>query len=103
MKREIDLKLIGLVVFSCLIMFALLYTYSSVEAYENRATQQQAENVREVLKKAAVQCFALEGSYPPDLEYLAENYDIVLDTDKYFYYYEIAGSNLVPNIRVIIK
>ncbi|HBQ65058.1 MAG TPA: hypothetical protein DD727_09125 [Clostridiales bacterium] len=56
-----------------------------------------------VLRKAAIQCYALEGAYPPDLVYLSRHYGIVLDTDKYFYYYEAFSSNIMPQIRVYEK
>ena len=49
------------------------------------------------------QCYALEGSYPADLQYLVEHYGLVLDESKYFYHYEIVASNIKPDIKVVAK
>ena len=51
--------------------------------------------------RASAQCYALEGGYPPSLEYLSDNYGVVLDLDTYYYHYDVQGSNIAPQIKVI--
>ena len=61
----------------------------------------QATRLEDIIKKAAVQCYALEGAYPEDIYYL-KNYGIIFDEDRYYYRYEFNGiSNYMPNIYVI--
>ena len=60
----------------------------------------QLEVVQDAIIKAAVQCYALESQYPPSLQYLVENYGIILDEEKYVYHYRAIGSNMVPEIVV---
>jgi len=64
-------------------------------------TSQQEEGLKidkEAIVRATVQCYSLEGSYPPSLEYLEKNYGLTLDRDKYVYNYQIIGENLMPRI-----
>ena len=60
----------------------------------------EAENT---VKEYAVQCYALEGSYPDSLDYLTENYTLTLDKDKFVYHYNYIGANMIPEITVFPK
>ncbi len=60
----------------------------------------QVEIIEKAVRRAAVECYALEGSYPPDLEYLTERYGLLLNDDRFFVDYQVTGSNLAPDIRV---
>ncbi|PID79685.1 MAG: hypothetical protein CSB19_01940 [Clostridiales bacterium] len=57
----------------------------------------------DVIRKYAVQCYATEGSYPPNLEYLESHYQLMLNRDEYDYMYEIFAANIAPIITVIPK
>lgn len=65
-------------------------------------TQQTAESeiVRQSIKDAAINCYAVEGAYPDDLEYLRENYMLAYNEDRYFVTYESFSSNHIPDIYV---
>ncbi|MDR1042542.1 MAG: hypothetical protein LBL54_01395 [Clostridiales Family XIII bacterium] len=65
---------------------------------------QEVESMRmgeEAVVRATVQCYSLEGRYPPDLEYLEKNYGLTLDKDKYLYHYETVGENIMPRIKLL--
>lgn len=62
--------------------------------------EQDRELTCAALKKAAVQCYADEGRYPADVEYLYEHYGVHVDTDEFFVNYNCAASNVFPNITV---
>lgn len=53
------------------------------------------------LHRSAVECYALEGFYPADVDYLYENYGVSVDRERYIVYYEYVASNLMPNITVL--
>jgi len=55
------------------------------------------------IKHAAVSCYAMEGRYPEDIDYLLDNYNIVIDTERYIVHYSVIGSNLMPDITVFSK
>ena len=65
-------------------------------------SQQSAESeiVRQSIKDAAINCYAVEGAYPDDLEYLRENYMLAYNEDRYFVTYESFSSNHIPDIYV---
>lgn len=55
------------------------------------------------LRRAAVTCYSIEGRYPESLEYLVDNYNVNIDTSKYYVYYTVFGSNIMPDITVAAK
>lgn len=61
---------------------------------------EQLKSAEQALRRAAVQCYALEGQYPPSLEYLEQHYGLMLDRDRYVYHYQGIGANLMPQIAV---
>jgi hypothetical protein len=70
----------------------------------NTVTDKQAQFVADSVRRSAIQCYAIEGSYPPTiggLEYLRENYGLTIDTKRYVVHYESQGDNFVPQIRVL--
>ena len=68
--------------------------------------KQQEEALRiaeESIRRGAISCYALEGVYPPDYEYLKENYGIRVDEEKYTVFYSVFASNMMPDITVVEK
>jgi len=61
------------------------------------------QQLEDSLRKAAVACYAAEGVYPPDLNYLTEHYGIQIDEDRYAVFYEVFAENLMPEITVVEK
>lgn len=68
--------------------------------YTDESTLEQTE---QSVMNAAVRCYALEGAYPPSLDYLIENYGIFPDTEKYMVDYKCFASNIPPSITVLPK
>lgn len=79
---------------------ALLFSSALHEMNTDRASH-DAEKLHEALTRAAVSCYAVEGAYPPNVEYLVENYRVQIDTDRYAVKYELYASNLMPSITVL--
>lgn len=53
------------------------------------------------IRRAAVECYALEGFYPASLSYLREHYGVTVDEGRYLVDYTYIGSNLMPDITVL--
>lgn len=101
MKRKIDLRQIAVIFFAVFITAIIFFMVSEMTVFTERNAENQTENIADVIRKASVQCYALEGSYPPNVEYLSDNYGVILDHDRYRYYYEPSlGSNFMPDIAV---
>jgi hypothetical protein len=61
----------------------------------------ELEIVRDAVKNAALTCYAVEGMYPDDLNYLIEHYNLSYNKDRYIVYYEPLASNVIPSIKVV--
>ncbi|MEY8356327.1 hypothetical protein AALB39_23670 [Lachnospiraceae bacterium 54-53] len=89
-------NLISLGAFICVIVLFLSGTMSFSEKTEAKG----AEALRDAIRRASVQCYAIEGRYPPDVEYLEENYGIQIDRKRYDVFYSGFASNFMPDITV---
>ena len=63
-------------------------------------TGQQIAQIEKAVKHAAVQCYALEGSYPGKISYLEEHYGVTYDKKRFFIHYRYEGANFLPQIIV---
>lgn len=68
-------------------------------------SQANLAHEKEILEKAInrniTQCYALEGNYPPNLEYLEANYGLTYNEEHFFVDYVYIGGNLRPDITII--
>lgn len=62
-----------------------------------------AAAIRETVEAGARQCYVVEGVYPPDLQYLCDNYGLQINTDDYYVMYEIYASNQPPTVKVVVR
>ena len=92
------LKFIGMPI---LVLTLVLLFFSTANGFNDDRSKQEKENLERSLNRAAVACFAIEGAYPPSVEYLMENYRVRFNTDKYIVKYELYASNLMPSITVL--
>lgn len=65
------------------------------------AVAEERTALEERLHRAAVHCYAVEGRYPPSLEYLCLSYGVRVDESKYYVFYERPAANLMPEITVV--
>ena len=75
---------------------------SGIDGFTRTADFERVKTVEEAIQKAAVQCYAIEGSYPP-IDYLVAHYGLVINTSAYYYHYEFIASNIMPVIAVYKK
>ena len=66
-----------------------------------RADRESLALAGETVRRAAVQCYALEGAYPQEVSYLEEHYGVAVDPDRFRIDYVYIGSNLMPDITII--
>ena len=59
-----------------------------------------AEAIRDAVERGALQCYVVEGVYPPDLEYLERNYGLQINTRDFYVSYDAFASNLPPTVIV---
>ena len=85
-----------------IIVSVCVYLIFSMAAAGEAGKTREPERIKEVIDKALVQCYALEGSYPSNIDHL-KNYGVIIDTDRYFYYFEAIAVNIKPMVQVILK
>ena len=84
-------------------VFALtvgLFWFVSVRMEETAGTE-GAGLLQDAISRAVVSCYAIEGRYPANMDYLVENYGIRVDTERYAVSYEVFADNIRPQVRVI--
>lgn len=59
------------------------------------------ENLKNALRRTAAACYAVEGAYPPDVDYMRRHYGLQYDESRFFVDYELTASNLMPQITVL--
>ena len=59
--------------------------------------------IQDAIRKSALQCYVVEGVYPPDLQYLEDNYGLQVNTRDFYVTYEAFASNLPPTVRVTAR
>ena len=85
-------------VFVIVVLLCFLSAFSNLDKDHSTQGKQQLETA---LKRSAVACYAAEGIYPSDLEYLEENYGVQINQNVYTVKYEFIASNLMPDITVL--
>ena len=68
---------------------------------QEQAADQSLRLTEESIRRAAVQCYALEGIYPVNIQYLMDHYGIRPDTSRFIIHYRYIADNLLPEIAVI--
>lgn len=85
------------------ILFTTAFIVMILYGLNNTEKSSRAEGLRvleEGINQAVVTCYAIEGKYPPSLDYIIEHYGIFIDTSKYAVHYIIFSQNIMPEIRV---
>ena len=67
---------------------------------KEQAVAQALQMTKESIRRASVQCYALEGIYPVNIHYLMDYYGILPDTKHYVVHYQFIADNLLPDIAV---
>ncbi|MCQ5131059.1 hypothetical protein NE562_15445 [Butyricicoccus faecihominis] len=67
----------------------------------SRYTGPDAGELTALLCRAAATCYAAEGRYPPDLDYLTKAYGVSYNPKKFHVFYQLDGANLTPDITVV--
>lgn len=81
------------------LLLALLFVLSLTSTTQSSAAR-ESEVLDSALRRAIVTCYAVEGRYPPSLDYIAENYGVLVDETRYSVYYDAFAANVMPTLRV---
>lgn len=91
----------GLLLPAAATLLIIAFAAWGADSVSEAAREEQLGAVRQSVTRAAVHCYAIEGSYPPSLDYLEEHYGLTVDKARYSIHYRCFASNLMPEIDVI--
>ena len=100
--RTLSFKTIGTLITLLVSVSVIWMTGRALMSLDERSRESGLYVTREAVGRAVMQCYALEGSYPPDIEYLRERYGLVVDESRYYIYYEVVAGNIHPVIDIRI-
>lgn len=92
-------RYIPFVIVFLLILTIVVFSISDINGTSEREGLTITESS---VRRAVIICYAHEGSYPADIEYLKQNYGLKI-SDEYSVYYDIFAPNIMPNITVVRK
>lgn len=86
----------------CALIVAFIFLMSAYTSYVNEKTlEQQKEILLNAVKSALRTCYAIEGKYPADIQYLIDNYALRVNEDSFHIYFDAFADNVMPDVRVI--
>jgi len=91
----------GLVSILILAVIVCLFMYA-VSGASQKANSSSVMTLKNAIRRAAVQCYAVEGFYPPDVSYLADHYGVIIDKNKFVVSYTAFAANNMPDIQMKI-
>lgn len=80
---------------------ALLCFATALNSLDSGRAEEDKRHLEETLRRGCVACYATEGVYPPDVEYLKEHYGVQIDEEHYIVRYTAIAENLMPDITVL--
>ena len=101
-KRKSRLRAaLGIMLLPAAAAAALLIFASALNSLESGRQTEDLRQLEQALRRGCVACYAAEGVYPPDLEYLKEHYGLQVDENQYTVRYDVFAENLMPDITVL--
>ena len=85
----------------CVLVFCCVFFAGTRSAGD--MDEETAVAIKDAVRRSALQCYVVEGIYPPDLAYLQDNYGLQVNTSDYYVVYEAFASNVPPTINVLRK
>ena len=98
-KKHVSLRLIPVLAG----IAALVLLWFSADRIDSGNQAKEKVMISTARSRSITQCYALEGFYPPDLDYLCSHYGFTYDTDHFFIDYQYIGSNMRPDVTIIEK
>ena len=84
-----------------LVVVALVIFATAVDSLNDGQSAERLHQVEQAVRRSCAACYAAEGRYPQDLDYLKDRYGLQIDEDTYIVYYAAQTGNLMPDIVVM--
>ncbi len=74
---------------------------SGVNYVSRSSLDGQQESLEKAISRDVAQCYAVEGTYPPNMDYLINHYGLTYNEELFYVDYQPIGSNIYPDITII--
>lgn len=91
----------GMIVSILIFVGLLIFLSVGIGNISSASEAESRQILQDAVLRATVQCYAIEGMYPPDVKYLEDNYGLSFDRDRFIVHYEVFAGNILPDITVI--
>ncbi len=81
----------------------LVFFSTALNSLNSGHEEEDQHQLEEALRRGCVACYASEGVYPPNLDYLKERYGVQVDEKRYTVMYDVFADNLMPDITVLVN
>ncbi|MBP3277381.1 MAG: hypothetical protein J6M44_00340 [Butyrivibrio sp.] len=92
-------RVISVVIFVLIAVFFI----QAVEYSGRSSIEKEQESLENAISRDIVQCYTLEGMYPPSLSYMEDHYGLTYDKNVFFVDYQPIAANLYPDYTVILR
>lgn len=99
-RKEIAMGRARAVVVVCLVVLMLVACIAGVLSFQESTKEQSATSIKDSIISSAMQCYAIEGSYPPSLRHLKDVYGLTVNENDYIIHYEWFADNIPPSVAV---
>lgn len=82
-------------------IFIVCVFISGVNYVSDSSITNQQESLAKALARDTAQCYAVEGSYPPSLNYIVDHYGLTYNEELFYVDYQPIGGNIYPDITII--
>lgn len=103
MRRRRHWAALGGLVFPVAAVLALVLFTAALNGLESGRAEEDQRQLEEAIRRSCAACYAAEGVYPPNLEYLEERYGVQVDEDRYAVFYTAIAENLMPDVTVLVR
>lgn len=100
-KPKSHRSLRSFLLYSAVLCAALMLLSNGTRTIAEEGRAEQLEILEQAVRRATIQCYAIEGRYPPDVAYLEEHYGISIDREAYHVFYDGWASNIMPEITIL--
>ena len=100
MYRDRRRSAVPIIVVLAVIIIAVAAAIAASGGTDRDIAEESAASLKAAVERGALQCYAVEGVYPPDLQYLEEHYGVQVNHEDFYVTYDIFASNVPPEILV---
>lgn len=98
MKSKVYIRIILSIAVMVLVITIFL---NIINISDTKISTDELKAIQNSVVRSAVTCYAVEGKYPVNIEYMLDNYSLNYDKERYVIFYNNFASNIMPEINVV--